>query len=98
MEWLISKNFCLETNGYNGYMLNGFLDGYCGDLEYNVQTLTIKTNDIPKLKHIYEIFTIKLKNYQSMEPNNKVTNRIKELQEKISLYSGILLIIGEKNG
>jgi hypothetical protein len=94
MEWQTSKflgeNY--ETDAYDGYYkFVGFLDGYCGDPDYDLEYETIPFAYEFKLYDAYQSSSAKYEDYNSQEsPSEKVAQRINDNLEKLRKYNGII--------
>lgn len=94
MEWKVTKRFYNEEDGYDGYNINGYFDGYRGEEEYKLETMFVNGYEASRMNEINKIFIVKLADYQTYEdPSSKVIERIGSLQERIIRYSGILSAI-----
>jgi hypothetical protein len=96
MEWKVTQRFNYENDGYDGYNICCYPDGYCGESEFKVESMFVSAGDVSRIKVVHNIFIVKLEDYQTREnPSRVVIQRISNLQEKIAKYSGILNVIDE---
>lgn len=93
MEWQVSEYI---SDGYDGYQLIGYMDGYCGVPEYIISSSFINLDDISKLADICNSYSEKISNYNTYEnPSQKILSRIASMTYKKTSLTNMLTAINE---
>lgn len=97
MEWQLSKSFTREIDGYDGYGFTGFMDGYVGNMDYDLDYfVTLSISDVYTMRRTS---AEKLEYYSAIEePDDKTTRRIARLTENLTKYNEIVVAVEEMDG
>lgn len=99
MEWQVSKSYSVAVDGYDGYELTGFMDGYRGMEEYDIDSMFVPVHDVARIMEGYDICTEKIAHYTSLEsPTEKIEGRLAETRRKHVDYFNMMYAIREFEG
>lgn len=92
MEW---KVFSLtEVDGISGYQMTGYMDGYRGNPDHDLDDLFIPSSDFYWMTNLYEAYSNKIRYYKSLEDSSShILERLLSIEIKnVELYNKIYAI------
>lgn len=97
MEWQLSRSFSKHSDGYDGYQFTGYMDGYTGDPDYDLERFsTLSISDVYDLRRI---FAEKYDYYSAIEePDERILRRVDRALEMRTKCDELVTCIEELDG